>query len=161
MLHRFLSLRLVITSAICSRTWRAIRVTYLHFPFWEFNWRSGPLFYLSLLWVLYWTYWLLMVLAAVSSQLTFWTIFAAASSGSVNLRFLSVMELSICARYVNCSSDLFVISSNLAFWVWSIFYIFSKRYLIKLEIKLKLLTNFLLSKVGVQKLFRFTYVPVL
>ena len=73
------------------------------------------------------THWLLMVLVVVGSQLMFWPFFPTASSGSVYLRFPSIIELRICVIYVNCCSDFFVISSNLAFWVWCIFSSFSKR----------------------------------
>ena len=106
-------------------------------------------------------------------------LFSAASSGSVYLRFPSVIELSICVMYVNCSTDFFVILSNLAFYVWCIFSNFSKlssklllaevrtaasasqclpgdsnsffTCLINLKkIKWNLLKNFFLPKVGVQ-----------
>ena len=43
--------------------------------------------------------------------------FPAASSGLVFFRFPSVIELSNCAKYVNSSSEHFVISFNLAFLV--------------------------------------------
>ena len=130
--HKFLRLRQIpqncATSAIWLCVWRAIWVTYLSFTFWAFNWRSDPLFYLSLLWALYWrTDFDGLGCCGFSTDIL--ALFAAASSGSVHLRFPSVMELSICARYVNCSSDHFVMSSNLAFWVWCIFSIFSKRSL--------------------------------
>ena len=126
------------------------------------------------------TYRLLMVLVVVGSQLMFWPFFPAASSGSVHLRFPSMIELSICVIYVNCSSDFFVISSNLAFWVWCIFSSFSKRssklllcdvtatssaslcppgysfsfftYLINLRDKIEVTKKFLFTKSGCSKL---------
>ena len=74
------------------------------------------------------TYWLLMVLIAVDSQL-----FSAASSGLLHLSFPSVMDLSICTGYVNCPSDLFVALSNLAFRVWCIFFCFLKTFFERLS----------------------------
>ena len=120
--HKFLKSYLFITSALCPCAWKAIWATYLPFPFWALSWHSESLFYLSLLWALYWwtgswRFWLLWVLNWRSGPFF---------SSFIRLRFSSVMKLSVCASYVNCSSDLFVVSSNLAFWVWCTFSIFSK-----------------------------------
>ena len=117
---KFLRMRLFITTAIWSCAWSAIWVTYLAFPFWALNSLNStqPLTQHSA------------DVPALDGPGCFGpstdvlALFSAASSGSVYLRFSSVIELSFCVMYVNCSSDRFVISSNLAFWVDAFFLIF-------------------------------------